>query len=99
MDDPPRPPLDVPALGAPPDERARWLWAAAPARLRPEQLRRCTVHPDRDAMLRVLPKQAVVAEVGVLHGDFAQGILSATEPRELHLFDVNDGWGDRFRAA
>jgi hypothetical protein len=55
--------------------------------LRAEHLQRCVVVPDRIALLEHLPHDAVVAEVGTLHGDFAREILRVTHPRELHLID------------
>ena len=61
-----------------------------------EHLSSCHVVQDRYALLDALPKQAVVAEVGVLFGDFSEEILRRTEPRELHLIDIEDRWGDRF---
>ncbi len=45
-------------------------------------------------MLDILPKHAVVAEIGVDEGKFSDQILAITEPHKLHLIDI---WGsDRF---
>ena len=41
----------------------------------------------RESMLEHLPKNAVVAEVGVATGDFSQEILKRADPSELHLID------------
>jgi hypothetical protein len=41
----------------------------------------------RDFLLRMMPKGAVCAEVGVWEGDFSDHILRITQPRELHLID------------
>lgn len=49
-----------------------------------------TLLTDRLALLRLLPKQGVVAELGVAAGDFSQQILDICQPTELHLVDV---WG------
>ena len=42
---------------------------------------------DRNEMLSALPKQGVVAEIGVYRGEFAETILETTQPRELYLID------------
>jgi predicted O-methyltransferase YrrM len=55
--------------------------------LREEHLRHCLVLPNRSVLLKHLPANAVVAEVGTLHGDFAREILRIACPRELHLID------------
>jgi hypothetical protein len=46
---------------------------------------------DREALLGQLPRQGIVAEVGVLRGDFSQNIFTQTQPRELHLIDTWEG--------
>jgi predicted O-methyltransferase YrrM len=45
------------------------------------------VLPDFETMIRELPKDAVVAELGSFQGDSARTILEDAEPRELHLID------------
>jgi hypothetical protein len=53
-------------------------------------LQDCLVLPDRDVMIREhLPRNAVVAEVGVFAGANAATILDGARPRELHLIDVD----------
>lgn len=42
---------------------------------------------DRIELLKLLPKNAVVAEIGVLAGDYADQIRVITKPKELHLID------------
>ena len=42
---------------------------------------------SREELLRHFPKSAVGAEIGVAEGTFSAAILSAAEPRELHLID------------
>lgn len=39
-------------------------------------------------MLSYLPKNAVVAELGVDKGDFSKSILDTTQPSKLHLVDL-----------
>lgn len=46
-----------------------------------------TIYPTREQMLDALPKNAVVAEIGVLMGAFSNEILCRCQPRELHLID------------
>lgn len=47
---------------------------------------------DRTVMLqRLLPHDAVCAEVGVFSGTFSRLIIEHTQPRKLHLIDV---WAD-----
>lgn len=45
------------------------------------------VLPDRHRMLDLLPKGAIVAEIGVDEGVFTEQILNRTSPRKLHLID------------
>jgi predicted O-methyltransferase YrrM len=45
--------------------------------------------PDFEALIRELPKDAVVAELGSFQGSSARAILKGAEPRELHLIDRN----------
>ena len=42
---------------------------------------------DRTEMLRRMPKNGRVAEVGVANGDFSRQILDIFQPMELHLID------------
>jgi hypothetical protein len=41
----------------------------------------------RTQILRFLPENCEVAEIGVASGDFSQDILAQTKPRKLHLID------------
>lgn len=45
---------------------------------------------DRSALLDVLPKNAVVAEIGVALGNFSTEIIARSAPRKLHLIDPWD---------
>jgi hypothetical protein len=42
---------------------------------------------DRHELLQLLPKHALVCEVGVFRGDFSESILRVTQPRKMHLID------------
>ena len=44
----------------------------------------------REELLRILPQNGVVAELGVDEGGFSQMILSINKPKKLHLID---SWG------
>lgn len=55
----------------------------------------CTLLSDRTELIRRLPRQAVVAEVGTDYGNFAKQILKIAEPREFHIFDFSFGRFDR----
>jgi len=44
----------------------------------------------RKALLELLPKQGVIAELGVDEGNFSEAILSICSPKKLHLIDF---WG------
>ena len=56
--------------------------------LKSEHTQNCRVVPTRQLLLDHLPKQAVVAEIGVAFGDFTKHILERTVPSKLHLIDV-----------
>lgn len=47
----------------------------------------CKLLLSREELLKVLPKNAVVAELGVDHGEYSQLILNHTTPTKLHLVD------------
>lgn len=77
-------------------QRRQEVLSVAAPQLQDEHLRNCQVVTDRYSLLEHLPKQAVVAEVGVAYGDFSQEILSRTQPKELHLIDLEQRWDGRF---
>src|ERR1043165_7501240 len=54
----------------------------------PELLAECRVCASRYELVKSLPKQARVAEVGTYRGEFARHILAASDPAELHLIDI-----------
>lgn len=47
---------------------------------------------NRDILLGLLPKNGIVAELGVDKGDFSQKILSICQPKHFHLIDF---WGSQ----
>lgn len=46
--------------------------------------------PSRRALLELMPKDSVVAEIGVANGDFSEEILELAAPKTLHLVDCWD---------
>lgn len=58
--------------------------------LSPKHIENLKALVDRFALLDVLPKNAVVAEIGVDTGDFSKAILEQCSPKKLHLIDA---WG------
>lgn len=42
---------------------------------------------NRETLLQLLPKNAVICEIGVAEGNFSQKILDHTQPQKLHLID------------
>src|SRR3954471_2392187 len=55
----------------------------------PELLADCRVCASRNELVKNLPRQARGAEGGTYRGEFARHILSACDPIELHLIDVD----------
>jgi hypothetical protein len=54
-----------------------------------ELLGECRLCTSRHELVKTMPKQARVAEVGTYRGDFARHILDACDPAELHLIDID----------
>ena len=48
----------------------------------------CLLINNRTNLLARLPKEGVVAEVGVAEGNFSRQILEVARPRTLHLIDT-----------
>lgn len=57
-------------------------------RYKPEHIKNVKLILDRHELLRLLPKNAVVAELGVNKGEFSKEILYSTNPQKLHLIDI-----------
>lgn len=53
-------------------------------------LKNCQFVYNRYIAMNKLPKNAIIAEVGVLAGDLSAWILEYKKPKELHLIDVYD---------
>jgi SAM-dependent methyltransferase len=48
------------------------------------------VLPNRGVLLEKMPKNGIVAELGVNKGEFSEKILEITQPKKFHLVDI---WG------
>lgn len=57
----------------------------------PEALKNAKLLVNREALLKVSPKQGVMAELGVDEGRFSEMILNTCNPSKLHLVDF---WGN-----
>lgn len=56
--------------------------------LEPHHVDGCKAILDRMSLLEQMPKNAVVAEIGVDRGRFAERIYEVTQPQKLHLIDI-----------
>jgi predicted O-methyltransferase YrrM len=51
-------------------------------------LKNCKMLSSRKKMLELLPKNSIVAEIGVAEGAFTDEILNLSEPKKLYLIDT-----------
>ncbi len=51
------------------------------------RVNRVLLRYPREALVDLMPRHAVCAEIGVWKGDFSRIILERTDPRRLHLID------------
>lgn len=58
--------------------------------LKPKHIENLEVLTDRSALLKKMPDNGSVAELGVAEGEFSKKILSDNEPAVLYLIDT---WG------
>lgn len=59
-----------------------------------KHIENCQMLTDRKKLLELLPKNGMVAELGVAAGCFSSDILNYNKPKQLHLIDI---WGsDRY---
>ncbi|MHA1987706.1 MAG: class I SAM-dependent methyltransferase [Promethearchaeota archaeon] len=63
---------------------------AQQVRLSQKNINNLKVVLNRDILLKNLPKEGVIAELGVDKGDFSNKILSLTQPKKLYLIDIWD---------
>jgi hypothetical protein len=55
--------------------------------IRVEALDSAVLLPDRGDALKYMPKNGIVAEVGVAYGDFSQKIIDAISPKKIYAID------------
>lgn len=70
------------------DERRRRRDALPRTDLLPRHVEHGRLLASREALLDVMPKHGVVAEIGVSAGDFSTEILGRCAVRRLHLIDL-----------
>lgn len=75
-------------MGTPGSAESHQAFPPLPA-LSMEHVANARLLPDREHLLRVLPKETPVAELGTLAGGSAEQILAISNPSELHLFDLD----------
>lgn len=57
-----------------------------------DKLNNAKLLSSREVLLEKLPKNGIVAEIGVDMGDFSQKIIEINKPKKLHLIDL---WGSK----
>ncbi|MFC3912165.1 class I SAM-dependent methyltransferase [Pseudaeromonas sharmana] len=64
--------------------------------LQQQHIAGATLLTNRQALLERLPKQGIVAELGVAAGDFSRQIMALSQPQQLHLIDPwsSERYGD-----
>jgi hypothetical protein len=56
--------------------------------LKYRNIKNCKLIPNRNLLLNKLPKEGIVAEVGVYRGDYSEKIWNTCRPSKLHLIDL-----------
>lgn len=56
-----------------------------------EHMENCKLIPNRLELLKYLPQNGIIAEVGVFKGEFSQKILEICKPKKLFLIDLWEG--------
>ena len=59
-------------------------------KLKKDNIRNCEIVLDREELLSKIPKNSIIAEIGVDEGDFSSKILNKAQPKLLCLIDM---WG------
>jgi len=64
------------------------LHAMPRVKLEKKHIQNCKLLLDRAELLTCLPKNSIVAEIGVNQGEFSQRIIDVCSPQKLHLIDA-----------
>lgn len=56
-------------------------------RLSEKHMPHCITLPNRRKALELIPKKGIIAEIGVLWGDFSQILINDLDPNEFHAID------------
>ena len=70
------------------EKAERWEKAVPVFELEEKHLKNLKVVSNRMALLKKLPSNGVVAEIGVDEGNFSEQILKYNRPKKLHLVDL-----------
>ncbi len=63
-------------------------------KLQKENIKNCKLLLNREELLKQLPKNVTIAELGVNKGDFSAKIINTCKPKQMFLIDI---WGtDRY---
>ena len=62
-------------------------YSGVPEPINAEALKSAILLPDRATALKYMPKDAVVAEIGVAYGDFSKEILDVLSPKKFYAID------------
>lgn len=80
-----------------PDERRAIKQQSPHVFLKQEHLKGAELLTSRLELLELLPKNGIVAEVGVAFGDFTREIIAIAKPKTIHLVDA---WSsERYKAG
>lgn len=55
----------------------------------PEKLKKSRIVSNRENIIEALDKDLIIAEIGTLHGDFANRIFEICSPKKLYCLDLN----------
>lgn len=74
-------------VGSTVEQRRVMLPPAKP--LTEKYIQNCKFVESRDKMLEYMPREATCAEIGIFKCEFSDKILKTTQPKKLHLIDID----------
>lgn len=75
-------------MAAAQQQKAQYEQTMPKMKLEHQHIVNCRILLDRETLLEYLPKNAIVAEIGVDQGDFSEKILQICTPEKLYLVDA-----------